>query len=61
MRARASRDAADKLLALRGEGTFGKVVECYDRQTRRHVAIKIIRSIKKVRRRRASAWRGVGR
>ncbi|KAL3650841.1 Serine/threonine-protein kinase afc3 [Castilleja foliolosa] len=30
-------------------GTFGRVLECWDRQTREHVAIKVIRSISKYR------------
>ena len=30
-------------------GTFGRVLECWDRQTRQHVAIKVIRSIRKYR------------
>ncbi|KAB2077463.1 hypothetical protein ES319_A06G102100v1 [Gossypium barbadense] len=30
-----------------GEGTFGRVLECWDRQTREYVAIKIVRSIRK--------------
>lgn len=34
---------------LLGQGTFGKVVSAYDRQTRRHCAIKIIRSVQKYR------------
>ncbi|GLT36658.1 hypothetical protein SLA2020_110210 [Shorea laevis] len=32
-----------------GEGTFGQVLECWDRETREMVAIKVIRSIKKYR------------
>ncbi|WVZ09841.1 hypothetical protein V8G54_014371 [Vigna mungo] len=32
-----------------GEGTFGKVLECWDRERKEMVAIKIIRSIKKYR------------
>ncbi|WFD24120.1 dual-specificity kinase [Malassezia equina] len=34
---------------LLGQGTFGKVVQCYDRQQRRHVAIKVIRAVQKYR------------
>ncbi|KAF9274631.1 dual specificity protein kinase kns1 [Mortierella alpina] len=34
---------------LLGQGTFGKVVECYDRQTGRYCAIKIIRAVQKYR------------
>jgi dual-specificity kinase len=30
-----------------GEGTFAKVVECYDLQDKHNVAVKIIRSIQK--------------
>lgn len=32
-----------------GQGTFGKVVECWDRHRQRYVAIKIIRAIQKYR------------
>ncbi|KAL5729294.1 dual-specificity kinase [Ranunculus cassubicifolius] len=32
-----------------GEGTFGRVLECWDRQNREMVAIKVVRSIKKYR------------
>ncbi|KAF5746537.1 serine/threonine-protein kinase AFC2-like [Tripterygium wilfordii] len=32
-----------------GEGTFGQVLECWDRDTREMVAIKVVRSIKKYR------------
>ncbi|CAN0896305.1 Serine/threonine-protein kinase AFC2 [Linum grandiflorum] len=32
-----------------GEGTFGQVLECWDRETREMVAIKVVRSIKKYR------------
>ncbi|PWY98128.1 kinase-like protein [Testicularia cyperi] len=38
-----------KILRLLGQGTFGKVVECYDKKARRYVAIKIIRAIQKYR------------
>ncbi|PIN00997.1 Dual-specificity kinase [Handroanthus impetiginosus] len=38
-----------KILGKMGEGTFGRVLECWDRQTREYVAIKVIRSIKKYR------------
>jgi dual-specificity kinase len=34
---------------LLGEGTYGKVVECYDHKRRRLVAVKMIRSIRKYR------------
>ena len=39
----------DKILALLGQGTFGKVVECFDRMTGEHVAIKIIKAVQKYR------------
>ncbi|GMI70797.1 FUS3-complementing gene 2 [Hibiscus trionum] len=32
-----------------GEGTFGQVLECWDRETKEMVAIKVVRSIKKYR------------
>ncbi|XP_038699923.1 serine/threonine-protein kinase AFC3 isoform X1 [Tripterygium wilfordii] len=38
-----------KILSKMGEGTFGRVLECWDRQTREHVAIKVVRSIRKYR------------
>ncbi|KAI7829372.1 kinase-like domain-containing protein [Gamsiella multidivaricata] len=38
-----------KIIRLLGQGTFGKVVECYDRQTGMHCAIKIIRAVQKYR------------
>ncbi|KAL3844145.1 hypothetical protein ACJIZ3_001548 [Penstemon smallii] len=38
-----------KILGKMGEGTFGRVLECWDRQTREHVAIKVVRSISKYR------------
>ncbi|KAI8356536.1 kinase-like domain-containing protein [Mortierella sp. GBAus27b] len=38
-----------KIIRLLGQGTFGKVVECYDRETGRHCAIKIIRAVQKYR------------
>ncbi|KAJ3105129.1 dual specificity protein kinase kns1, partial [Physocladia obscura] len=38
-----------KIIRLLGQGTFGKVVEAYDRQRNIKVAIKIIRSIQKYR------------
>lgn len=31
-------------------GTFGRVLECWDREKREHVAIKVVRSINKYRR-----------
>ncbi|XP_051151452.1 serine/threonine-protein kinase AFC3-like isoform X1 [Andrographis paniculata] len=38
-----------KILGKMGEGTFGRVLECWDRQTRDYVAIKVVRSISKYR------------
>ncbi|OBZ86430.1 Dual specificity protein kinase lkh1 [Choanephora cucurbitarum] len=38
-----------KMMRLLGQGTFGKVVECYDRVKRTYCAIKIIRAIPKYR------------
>ncbi|KAK4376947.1 hypothetical protein RND71_003243 [Anisodus tanguticus] len=38
-----------KILKKIGEGTFGQVLECWDREPKEFVAIKIIRSIKKYR------------
>ncbi|XP_054789261.1 serine/threonine-protein kinase AFC3 [Prosopis cineraria] len=38
-----------KILSKMGEGTFGRVLECWDRQTREYVAIKVVRSIPKYR------------
>ncbi|KAL0087755.1 kinase-like domain-containing protein [Phycomyces blakesleeanus] len=38
-----------KMMRLLGQGTFGKVIECYDRVRREHCAIKIIRAIPKYR------------
>ena len=38
-----------KILRLLGQGTFGKVVECWDRENGRRVAVKIIRAIPKYR------------
>ncbi|GMH01545.1 hypothetical protein Nepgr_003384 [Nepenthes gracilis] len=38
-----------KILRKIGEGTFGQVLECWDREIRGTVAVKIIRSIKKYR------------
>ncbi|KAI9012095.1 kinase-like domain-containing protein [Phycomyces nitens] len=37
----------DKIIRLLGQGTFGKVVECYDRVRQTFCAIKIIRAIQK--------------
>lgn len=38
-----------KILSDLGEGTFGKVVECWDRRGCRRVAIKVVRSVSKYR------------
>ncbi|CAI9289062.1 unnamed protein product [Lactuca saligna] len=38
-----------KILSKMGEGTFGRVLECWDRETRGYVAIKVVRSIRKYR------------
>jgi len=40
---------ADKIIRLLGQGTFGKVVQCYDRQEGRYCAVKIIRAVQKYR------------
>lgn len=40
---------ADKITRLLGQGTFGKVVQCYDRQEGRYCAVKIIRAVQKYR------------
>lgn len=32
-----------------GEGTFGRVLECWDRKLKESVAIKIIRNVRKYR------------
>ncbi|GJM85434.1 hypothetical protein PR202_ga01880 [Eleusine coracana subsp. coracana] len=42
-------DKDDKINAKMGEGTFGQVLECWDRERKEMVAIKIIRGIKKYR------------
>lgn len=38
-----------KLLSKLGEGTFGRVMECWDRETQEYVAIKVIRNVQKYR------------
>ncbi|PRP86770.1 hypothetical protein PROFUN_02919 [Planoprotostelium fungivorum] len=38
-----------KVMRLLGEGTFGKVVECWDRKRKRYVAVKIIRAVDRYR------------
>lgn len=40
---------ADEIRRLLGQGTFGKVVEAYDRKKRTYCAVKIIRSVQKYR------------
>lgn len=40
---------ADKIHSKMGEGTFGQVLECWDRENKEMVAIKIVRGIKKYR------------
>lgn len=39
----------DKIIRLLGQGTFGKVVQCLDRESGRYCAIKIIRAVQKYR------------
>ena len=36
---------ADKIMRKFGEGTFGQVLECWDRRRKDFVALKIIRNI----------------
>jgi dual-specificity kinase len=38
-----------KILKIIGEGTFGKVTQCWDREKKKYVAVKIIKSIQKYR------------
>ncbi|KAH9330954.1 hypothetical protein KI387_003062, partial [Taxus chinensis] len=38
-----------KILSKMGEGTFGRVLECWDREAKEYVAVKIVRSIQKYR------------
>lgn len=40
---------ADKIVRLLGQGTFGKVVEGRHIESRKRVAIKVIRSVQKYR------------
>lgn len=42
-------DGRYRIQRLLGQGTFGKVVEAYDRLARKNVAVKIIKSIQKYR------------
>jgi hypothetical protein len=39
----------DKVHGKMGEGTFGQVLECWDRERKEMVAIKVVRAIKKYR------------
>ncbi|CAI0447433.1 unnamed protein product [Linum tenue] len=39
----------DKIHSKMGEGTFGQVLECWDRERKEMVAVKIVRGIKKYR------------
>ncbi len=39
----------DRIIGLIGQGTYGKVVKCFDVFTSRFVAIKVIRAIQKYR------------
>lgn len=39
----------DRIVRQLGQGTFGKVVEARDIETRRKVAIKVIRAVQKYR------------
>ncbi|KAH6559449.1 hypothetical protein KP509_1Z008500 [Ceratopteris richardii] len=38
-----------KILSKMGEGTFGRVLECWDREEQDYVAIKVIRNVQKYR------------
>src|SRR5436190_10517418 len=42
-------DRSDSIIKLLGQGTFGKVVEAYDKQKKTRCAVKIIRSVQKYR------------
>jgi hypothetical protein len=41
--------ATDKILSKMGEGTFGRVLECWDRKNKDYCAIKVVRAIRKYR------------
>lgn len=43
-----------KIMRKFGEGTFGQVLECWDRKRKDYVAVKIIRNIQ------VGEWAGVG-
>ncbi|KAG6510163.1 hypothetical protein ZIOFF_028172 [Zingiber officinale] len=45
----AAKAQIDKIHSKMGEGTFGQVLECWDRERNEMVAIKIVRSIRKYR------------
>jgi len=38
-----------KIISKMGEGTFGQVLECWDREVQEYVAIKVIRNVQKYR------------
>ncbi|XP_073386051.1 serine/threonine-protein kinase AFC1 isoform X3 [Physcomitrium patens] len=38
-----------KIISKKGEGTFGRVLECWDREVQEYVAIKVIRNVQKYR------------
>ncbi|KAF5179990.1 Serine/threonine-protein kinase AFC1 [Thalictrum thalictroides] len=42
-------DKDDRIMSKMGEGTFGRVLECWDNEKKEMVAIKIVRSIHKYR------------
>ena len=42
-----SRRFAVKIMRQLGEGTFGRVIECWDRRRGQYVAVKIIRAVEK--------------
>jgi serine/threonine protein kinase len=46
---RSDADEIDKIVRLLGQGTFGKVVEARNVESRRKVAIKVIRAVQKYR------------
>ena len=48
-RRRCANAPADKILSKMGEGTFGRVLECWDRKNKDYCAIKVVRNVKKYR------------
>jgi dual-specificity kinase len=38
-----------KILDELGEGTFGKVLECWDRKYKRRIAVKVVRDVERYR------------